>query len=143
MIYDGDCAFCWLWIRRWQQSTGSAIDYLPSQDESVASRFPEITQEQFDSSVQLVESDGQVYGGAQAVFRALATNRGHRLPNRLYEASTVFAKATEAAYCVVSNHRNWFLRMTRSLWGSQVDRPGHVLSRWIFLRLLGLIYCSF
>jgi predicted DCC family thiol-disulfide oxidoreductase YuxK len=142
MIFDGDCAFCWLWIRRWQQSTGSAIDYLPSQDESVASRFPEITQEQFDSSVQLVESDGQVYGGAQAVFRALATNPGHRLPNRLYEASTAFAKATEAAYCVVSNHRNWFLRMTRCLWGSQVDRPGHVLSRWIFLRLLGLIYLA-
>ena len=142
MIYDGDCDFCWQWVRRWQQSTGSAIDYLPSQDASIASRFPEITQEQFDASVQLVESDGQVYGGSQAVFRALATNPRHRLPNRIYETSTLFAKTTEAAYRVVSNHRNLFLRLTRWLWGSQVDRPAHVLSRWIFLRLLGLIYLA-
>ena len=142
MIYDGDCDFCWLWVRRWQQSTRAVIDYLPSQDASIASRFPEITREQFDASVQLVESDGQVYGGAQAVFRALATNPGHRLPNRIYEASTIFAKTTEAAYRVVSNHRNLFLRLTRWLWGSQVDRPTHVLSRWVFLRMLGLIYLA-
>jgi len=142
MIYDGDCDFCWLWVRRWQQSTGAAIDFLPSQDASVASRFPEITQEQFDISVQLVESNGQVYGGAQAVFRALATTPRLRWPNRIYEASTVFAKTTEAAYRVVSNHRNLFLRLTRWLWGSQVDRPAHVLSRWVFLRLLGLIYLA-
>jgi predicted DCC family thiol-disulfide oxidoreductase YuxK len=142
LIYDGDCDFCWLWVRRWQQSTGSAIDYLPSQDESIARRFPEITQEQFDISVQLVESDGQVYGGAQAVFRALAANPEHGWPSRLYRASTVFAQTTEAAYRVVSRHRNLFLYLTRLLWGSQVDRPTHVLSRWIFLRLLGLIYLT-
>ena len=32
MVFDGDCNFCTLWIRRWQQMTGDAVDYLPSQD---------------------------------------------------------------------------------------------------------------
>jgi predicted DCC family thiol-disulfide oxidoreductase YuxK len=142
LIYDGDCDFCWLWIRRWQQSTGEAIDYLPSQDAGVATRFPELAREDLDTSVQLVDRDGQVYGGAQAVFRALATGPGWRLPHRAYEASTVFAKTTEAAYRVVSHHRNVFLRLTRWLWGSQVDRPTHLLSRWLFLRALGLLYLA-
>ena len=28
MVFDGDCNFCTLWIRRWQQMTGDAVDYL-------------------------------------------------------------------------------------------------------------------
>ncbi len=47
MVFDGDCNFCTLWIRRWQQMTGDAVDYLPSQDRKFAAQFPEIPREQF------------------------------------------------------------------------------------------------
>ena len=42
MVFDGDCNFCTLWIRRWQQMTGDSVDYLPAQDPRIAAQFPEI-----------------------------------------------------------------------------------------------------
>ena len=73
--YDGDCNFCSLWVHRWQHATGDHLDYLPFQDPRVAARFPEVPRGQFETAVQLVETDGRVYGGAEAVFRALAQTR--------------------------------------------------------------------
>src|SRR5262249_3829443 len=75
MIYDGDCRFCTLWIRRWQIATGDRVEYLPYQDPRVVTQFPEIACEQFEAAVQLVQPDGAVYAAAEAVFRSLATNR--------------------------------------------------------------------
>src|SRR5882757_8486242 len=74
LVFDGDCNFCRLWIRRGQQMTGDTVDYLPSQDPAIAAQFPEIPREQFDTAVVLIEIDGAVYSGAEAVFRTLAVN---------------------------------------------------------------------
>ena len=54
MVFDGDCNFCTLWIRRWQQLTDDAVEYLPSQDASVTARFPEIPCERFATAVQQI-----------------------------------------------------------------------------------------
>ena len=113
MIYDGDCSFCSRWIHRWQQTIGSRLDYLPFQDLGVAARFPEVPRGQFETAVQLVETDGRVYGGAEAVFRALAhTPRRGRLLD-WYERSPVFARASEWAYRLVARHRGFFSALTR------------------------------
>ena len=64
MVFDGDCNFCTLWIRRWQQATGDAVDYLPAQNRRIAEQFLEIPHEQFDTTVQLIESDGAVFSSA-------------------------------------------------------------------------------
>src|SRR5271168_1063401 len=85
LVFDGDCNFCTRWIRRWQQLTGDAVDYLPSQDGSIAAQFPEIPRERFVTAVQLIEPDGAVYSGAEAVFRALATNPNRQWPLNIYE----------------------------------------------------------
>src|SRR5271154_5232207 len=65
LVFDGDCNFCTLWIRRWQQMTGDSVDYLPSQDSHIKEQFPEIPREEFQSSVQLIETDGAIYSGAE------------------------------------------------------------------------------
>src|ERR1039457_1188130 len=98
MVFDGDCNFCTLWIRRWEQMTGEAVDYLPAQDPQIAARFPEIPRAQFDTAVQLVETDGTVHSGAEAVFRALAHNPNRRWPLRLYKKLPAIAHFTEWAY---------------------------------------------
>jgi lipase maturation factor 1 len=72
MVFDGSCGFCRRWITRWQRLTGSVIDYCPFQEERIAVQFPEIDQQQFAAAVHLVESDGRVSFGAEAVFRSLA-----------------------------------------------------------------------
>ena len=140
LVFDGDCGFCALWILRWQEATGEALDYLPSRDPSVGAWFPEIPAEDYRTSVQLVETDGRVYSGAEAVFRALAHGPSHRSPLRLYQFSRAFARTMEFAYRVVARHRGFFSWMTRALWGDHVLRPTHVLARWFFLRAMAVIY---
>ena len=140
MVFDGDCNFCALWVRRWQQMTGDRVDYLPAQDLSIATRFPEIPREQFDTAVQLIETDGSVYGGAQAVFLALAHGPKHQWPLRTYQNSSAFADASEWAYRLVAQNRKFFSLLTRWFWGRHVEQPTHFLTRWIFLRALGVVY---
>jgi predicted DCC family thiol-disulfide oxidoreductase YuxK len=140
MVFDGDCRFCGLWIRRWRQLTGDAVDYLPSQDPQISARFSEIPKEAFQSSVQLIEPEGAVFTGAEAVFRSLANNPKMEWPLRFYGSSPAFCKFTERAYQFVAGHRTAFSCLTRLLWGRHVEQPDYFLTRWIFLRLLGLVY---
>ena len=140
MVYDGDCNFCTLWVRRWQQLTGGAVEYIPAQDPPIAARFPEIPSKEFDTAVQLIETDGTVYSGAEAVFRALAHSPNRRWPLRIYRYSSVFAGITEWTYRQVAGNRTFFSRLTRWFWGRHVEQPTYFLSRCIFLRALGAIY---
>jgi len=140
MIFDGDCNFCTLWIRRWQQMTGDAVDYLPSQGPQIVTQFPEIPRERFETAVQLIEPDGTVFSGAEAVFRVLAKNPKWRWSLRVYEYAPVIARITEFAYGFVAGHRTSFSRLTRWSWGKHVELPDYFLTRWIFLRALGAVY---
>ena len=140
MVFDGDCNFCSLWVRRWRQLTGNAVDYLPSQAPEIITRFPEIPFEQYKTSVLLIETDGEVISGAEAVFRALANNPKIEWPLHFYESSPTFSKLTERVYEFVAGHRTGFSLFTRLLWGRHVEHPDYFLTRWIFLRALGLIY---
>ena len=106
----------------------------------VAARFPEVPRGQFETAVQLVEPDGHVYGGAEAVFRALAQKPDEGWLLDWYEHSPVFARATEWGYRRVARNRGFFSALTRLAWGRHLDPPTYNLVRWVFLRSLGLIY---
>jgi len=123
MVFDGDCNFCTLWIHRWRQMTGESVDYLPAQDPRIAAQFPEIPRAQFDTAVQLIEPDGSVYSGAEAVFRTLAHNPNRQWPLRCYEKSSPFASITEWAYRLVAENRKFFSLLTRWFWGRHVEQP--------------------
>jgi predicted DCC family thiol-disulfide oxidoreductase YuxK len=140
MVFDGDCNFCTLWIRRWQQMTGDAVDYLPAQDPRIAEQFPEIPRKQFDTAVQLIETDGVVYSGAEAVFRVLAHNPKSRWLLHVYQTSPAFSNITEWAYRLVAGDRTFFSLLTRWFWGRHVEQPTYYLARWFFLRALGVVY---
>jgi lipase maturation factor 1 len=140
MVYDGDCRFCSLWIHRWRQSTGDRLDFLPYQDPSVAARFPEVPRGQFETAVQLLEPDGCVYGGAEAVFRALAHNPNETWLLDWYEHSPVFAHLTEWGYRRIARNRRLFSRLTGLAWGKHVDRSTYHIASEVFLRSLGIIY---
>lgn len=140
LVYDGDCHFCGLWIRRWRQWTGDAVEYLPAQDPRIAEQFPEIPPTAFDTAVQLITPAGIVYSGAEAVFRSLAGNPAWGWLLRGYEDFPLFARLSEWAYRLVAEHRPLFSRLTRWGWGQQVEVPSYFLVRWLFLRGLGLVY---
>ena len=140
LVFDGDCSFCRRWIRRWQQSTGDRIEYLPFQETRIADQFPELTREGFEKAVHLIETDGRVYRAAEAVFRSLGYGPMKRWPLRLYQQVPAVAPVTEWAYRLVAAHRSAFSTLTTLFWGDHIDRPSYHLVRWTFLRGLGVIY---
>lgn len=140
LVYDGDCHFCRLWVGRGQQITGSSVDYLPSQHPELSRRFPEIAPQNYDRAVQLIDVDGSVYSGAEAVFRTLATNPAYGWPLRACQIVPAIASVTEGVYKFVASHRPVFSRLTRWLWGRHIERSEYIVTRWFFLRALGIIY---
>jgi predicted DCC family thiol-disulfide oxidoreductase YuxK len=115
MIFDGDCGFCRFWINRWKRVTVGFVDYVPSQELSVRQRFPELPERLFDESVQLIEADGRVFSGAEAVFRSLSYSPGKKWPLRLYQKVPLFAALTESVYRLIARNRPLFSRLSRFL----------------------------
>jgi predicted DCC family thiol-disulfide oxidoreductase YuxK len=121
VIYDGDCGFCRYWIYRWKLMTSEKVDYMPSQDAHVPAEFPEIPPVQFELSVQMVDTDGSVSSGAEAVLRSLAHGADRRWPLRAYQSVPVFAKCAERLYRLVADHRVLFWRLTCLFGGRNLE----------------------
>ncbi len=140
LVFDGACSFCRLWVNHWHQLTGDRITYAPSQE--VAHQYPQIAPEQFDRAVQLILPGGIVYSGAQAVFQLLrdTPNRGWML--WFYQHIPGFGAISELTYRLIAAHRNFFYWVTIILWGRNLGPHRFVLSRWLFMRALGLIYLA-
>jgi lipase maturation factor 1 len=138
MIWDGTCGFCRRWVERWRATLGDRVDFATSQE--VASRFADIPAERFREAVQLVEPDGTVTQGAEAVYRSLARAPGRGWMLALYRRLPGFAAASEALYRLVAAHRPAFDRLTTLLWGAHLVPPGRRFTAWIFLRLVGVTY---
>ena len=110
LIYDGDCHFCRRWIARWKDATGERIAYCEYQ--KVEERFPESPRADFEQAVQLIELDGRVLSGADAVFRIFDFGPdGGWLP-RLLRRLPGFMPLARAAYRFIASHRTFFSRIS-------------------------------
>ena len=68
IVYDGECAFCRKQVERirgWDRAERFA--YLPRQSPDLETRFPQLAQADLASGMRLVEPDGTVLVGADAV----------------------------------------------------------------------------
>ncbi len=137
LVFDGDCGFCKLWVARWEEETGGAVDYQSLQE--AAARFPEIPRADLERAVHLIEADGRVWSGAAAVYRSLGAG-GRGLNRWSYEHVPGFAAASEFAYRSIAGHRDLAHTVTTLLWGRSVQRPTYFAARRWFLRALGAIY---
>jgi predicted DCC family thiol-disulfide oxidoreductase YuxK len=108
VVYDGGCGFCMRWVERLRRWSAGALDFAPYQE--AAAQLPSIPLGEFERSVQLVGTDGRVFSGAEAVFRALAhcPRARARVPLWCYRRVPGFAAASEAGYRFVARHRGWF-----------------------------------
>jgi predicted DCC family thiol-disulfide oxidoreductase YuxK len=140
LVYDGDCQFCLRWILRWQRALSGKVDVAPFQ--SASDRFAEdLPIECFQSSIRLIEPDGKIYAGAEAIFRALNYRSGSSKSYWCYRRIPGFSFFAEAAYRVVAKHRELASRLTTVFGGKQPSAPTtYYRARRLFLRLLGLIY---
>jgi predicted DCC family thiol-disulfide oxidoreductase YuxK len=138
LVFDGDCGFCRYWVRYWQRLTGDAVAYAPYQD--VAPRYPQIPVDAFRRGVQYI-ANGKVASNAEASFRVLS-HGGKGLWLALYRHFPGFEDFSELAYTVISTHREFFYRISRVLWGPELEPPRYEFVSWVFLRLFALIYLA-
>ena len=140
VVFDGDCGFCRFWIERWKSISGDLLDYAPYQE--VASRFPEIPEEEFRRAVALVLPSGEAFSGADAVVRALARVPGRGHWRSIYERVPGARAVTDAVYRAIADHRGTATRVTRLLWGDVPENPTYFRGSSLFLRLLALCYLA-
>jgi predicted DCC family thiol-disulfide oxidoreductase YuxK/uncharacterized membrane protein YphA (DoxX/SURF4 family) len=137
VIWDGDCGFCRRSVDHLRARAGDRIAFEPYQ--SAHDRFPDIPREAFAAAVHLVETDGRVSRGAEAVYRALALV-GARLPLLAHRWVPGFAAASEWGYRLVAANRSLAARVVHLLVGDLVGPPRFRLTRAVFLRALALVY---
>ncbi|HYL05721.1 MAG TPA: DUF393 domain-containing protein [Thermoanaerobaculia bacterium] len=122
LVFDGDCGFCRTWIARWRRTVGERVDYEPFQTASV--RFPTIPRSRFRQAVQLITPAGEVFAGAEAVFRTLALDPGH--PGSRWLAAYLHVPGArpvfEWGYRWVADHRPVLTRISRFLVGPPRDQ---------------------
>ena len=138
VIFDGQCGFCRIWIEYWKALTEDRVAYAASQE--VAHRYPQIPEQNFRESVQLVMPSGEVSSGARAVFLTLAYAPGLAWPLWIYEHVPLVAPASEACYRLIAAHRTFFYHFTRLTFGTKIRPWKFAKAEWLFVRLLALIY---
>ena len=141
VIIDGDCGFCRRTAERMREITGERVDYAPSQE--VGGDFPSILPEEYTREVKLVESDGHVTGGAEAVCRLLfigGQSAWSGFPLWAYRKVPGVRRTTEAGYRFVAEHRTLFSAVVRWGWGNDLRRATFGTARTWFLRALGAVY---
>jgi lipase maturation factor 1 len=138
LFWDGDCHFCRGWVERWNKTTRDAVDYIPFQQ--IGDRFPEIPRPELERAATLIETDGTVYSGAQAVFRALRCRSSKEWLSWSYEHVPAFAAISELIYKLISRNRRFASAMTRLVSGGDVRPPTYFVARRWFLRSLGVIF---
>jgi predicted DCC family thiol-disulfide oxidoreductase YuxK len=137
-VYDGDCGICRYWVSYWQGLTAERVVYRPYQE--AAADFPQIPRDAFAHAVQLIESDGRVYSGAAATYRVLRHAPGRAAWWWLYTHLPGFSMASEWAYAFFARRRGLLNRVSKLLWGPELEPERYELVSWMFLRLLGGIY---
>jgi predicted DCC family thiol-disulfide oxidoreductase YuxK len=138
LIWDGECAFCRLWIERWQEITAGKVEYATYQE--AAERFPEISIDQFQRAMVLIEPDSKAFLAADAVYRSLADRRSRAWLAWAYDHVPGFAAVSETGYSFIARHRKFASGATRLFWGKDARPPTYFWARRWFLRALGVIY---
>ncbi len=123
MIYDGECGFCTYWARRWRQKIGPMLEITPLQDE--ATRPDGLSKQTLEEAVHVVDTDGEIYRGAEAVFLALAMGRRRGLGLWLYRHLPGFRPLAELGYRWVADHRMFVSRWTRWMRRDDIMSPEH------------------
>src|SRR3954464_13821647 len=104
VLYDGQCGFCKRHVARWSALAGDRIEFLPYQGN--VERFSAITTDAVSRAVHLIEPDGTITRGAEAVFRIAALSRKRPWLKWCYENMSIFRAVAETGYEWIARHRN-------------------------------------
>jgi predicted DCC family thiol-disulfide oxidoreductase YuxK len=109
VIYDGDCAFCKEWVCRWKQWEQNAFTFEPYQ--SAWQRFPEIGREEFARAVYFINTEGNAYHGADAVYQACRVAKRWQWYGWMYSHVPGFATLARWGYGIIARNRGLAYRL--------------------------------
>ncbi len=136
LLWDGQCGFCRRAVDRLVHQVGDRIEPVPFQEG--ADRVPDLDPAAMARAAHLVLPDGRVYVGAHAILRAgKLDDRAHPVL-WLYEHLRPVAWIADRVYGWIAGHRVFAARAARALVGPDLLPRQYRLTRWLFLRLLGL-----
>ena len=133
MAWDGDCGFCHYWVIRWKTYIGDAVTYKPYQE--VAPDFPDIELKYFRQALRFIDTDGRVYTGPAAAFRAFRFGSRWRWLMPLYSNFAPARWISDISYMFISAHRPRFYKISVALFGKNPARQ----KPWWVLYLAGLM----
>jgi predicted DCC family thiol-disulfide oxidoreductase YuxK len=70
LIYDGHCRFCIQQASRLERWVNGGVRMESFRDPGVIERYPGLTLQQCDQALQLVEPNGRIHSGAEAIATA-------------------------------------------------------------------------
>lgn len=106
LIIDGDCTFCRRWSSRLQKI--SNIEIRASQDRG--DLLSQVSSEEFQKAVKLVDLDGKVWTGAGAIYRALAENKIGAWLSKAYQKNYFFRILSDYIYKQVARNRHRIMK---------------------------------
>jgi predicted DCC family thiol-disulfide oxidoreductase YuxK len=143
LIYDGRCRFCVREANRLARWVHGRVRLESFRDSGVIEHYPGLSEEQCEQALQLVEPDGRIRSGAEAVAHTLRLNPWIAPLTWIY-AVPLLRGAFDRGYRVVARNR---FRLggevcTDATCGVHQARepPARTLVRNLFLRLLGLTF---
>jgi predicted DCC family thiol-disulfide oxidoreductase YuxK len=115
ILYDGSCRFCERQSRRLiSLARPGVIEAVDFQQPDALDRFPEITHDDCMKAMHLVEPDGRISKGAEAITRAIATRPMFRWVRPLYYLPG-FRQVLDWLYAFVASNRY-------RLWGKSTSQ---------------------
>ena len=103
LIYDGDCSFCFRCVEWLKVITKDRVECLPFQ--LLHEKFPKILIIDCERSIHWVDMNGNVFKGAEAIFRTLACVPGKAWPLWIYKNIPGFSLVAEYFYQIISKNR--------------------------------------
>ena len=137
-LYDGNCGFCRNSRDRFRALSGDKIAWIPLQ---YAQRYGiEIPQQELQQSIHLLEPNGDLTRGAEAIFRIMDLGQIRRWPRSIYEFIPLVPNASEIGYRIVARNRPLVTLAARSLCGRPDVPETYQYARRIFLFSLAVVY---
>jgi predicted DCC family thiol-disulfide oxidoreductase YuxK len=104
VVYDGACRFCIEQARRLERLVGERVRLASFREPGVLERHPQLRRADCERALQLVEPDGSVRSGADAVVHALGLRAGFA-PLRWLYGIPGLRQLFELGYGMVARNR--------------------------------------
>jgi hypothetical protein len=125
-------------MSRYHALGDSRLAFAPLHD--AASHYPAITEADFRSAIHLIEPDGTAVRGAEAMFTIMSKVGLRSWPLMLHRRLPPARALAEWGYRQITAHRGAARIASRAALGKVAVPSTLLLTRRVFVRLMGLIY---